>query len=269
MGITAVAEQRGPSIWRRAVVLGYGLLAYLAFLVTVLYYVGFLANVGVPKGIDEGAVGPLAEAVVIDVGLIALFGIQHSVMARAWFKDRWTRIVPEPIERSTFVLFASVGLLVIAWLWRPVPTIIWELDGVAGSLLWGVYGLGLAIVVLSTFQISHTEFAGLQQVYSYFQGRDPTPIPFQTSGFYQYVRHPMMTGLLLWFWATPLMTGGHLLLAGMFSLYIVFGTRLEERMLLDIYGDEYVEYRKAVPMFFPRPWRSRFPTGSEQEGTSK
>lgn len=241
---------------RRVLVLGYGLLAYLVFLVSVLYYIGFLANVGVPSGIDEGTVAPLAKAVVVDVGLIASFGLQHSVMARPWFKTRWTRAIPEPVERSTYVLLASVVLLAVAWWWHPLPTVVWEINGVAGWILWGGYGLGWGIVILSTFQISHTELFGLQQVYAYFRGREPPSIPFQTPGFYQYVRHPLMTGLLLAFWTTPYMTVGHLLFAVGFTSYILIGVRLEERMLVAAYGDEYRQYRRAVPMFFPRPGRS-------------
>lgn len=261
-----MTDHRPPPAWRRAAVLGYGLLAYVAFLASVLYYVGFLANVGVPSGIDEGAVVPLTEAVAVDVGLVALFGIQHSVMARGWFKDRWTRVVPEAVERSTYVLVASVLLVAIAWVWRPIPTVVWAFDGAAAVALWGVFGLGLATVVVSSFQISHAELFGLQQVYAYYQGRDPSPVPFQTPGLYQYVRHPLMTGLLLWFWATPQMTVGHLVFAGGFSAYILAGVRLEERMLLDAYGAEYREYREAVPMFFPRPWQWSDSTVNDRDG---
>lgn len=142
---------------------------------------GFLANVGVPTGIDEGTVVPVGEAVAVDVGLIALFGVQHSVMARSWFKDRWTRLVPEPVERSTYVLTASLVLLAVAWLWRPIPTVVWDIDGAGAVALWGVFGLGLAIVV-SSFQISHAGLFGLQQVYAYARGREVSPVPFQTPG---------------------------------------------------------------------------------------
>lgn len=262
-----MTERPEKPVWHRAAVLGYGLLAYLLFVLTLLYYVGFLANVGVPKGIDDGPVVPLVEVIVVDLGLIALFAVQHSVMARSWFKDRWTRVVPPPTERSTFVLVASVVLMAVAWFWRPGPTVVWDIDGTAGWVLWGAYGLGLAIVILSSFQISHTELFGIQQVYAYYQGRDPAPIPFQTPGLYRYVRHPLMTGLLLWFWATPHMTVGHLLFSGGFTVYILFGIRLEERMLSDIYGEKYREYRRTVPMLVPRPWRSVESESGEQDGT--
>jgi len=253
----------------RVFALGYGLLAYLAFLFTVLYYVGFLANVGVPSGIDEGSTGPLVEAVAIDGGLIVLFGLQHSVMARSWFKDRWTRVVPDPIERSTFVLGSALVLLALAWFWRPLPTTIWDVDGPAGWVLWGVFGLGLAIVVLSSCQISHTSLFGLRQVYEYYRGRSSSPPPFQTPGLYRYVRHPLMTGILLWIWATPHMTLGHLLLAGGLTVYVLVGTRLEERTLIDVHGEAYREYRRTVPMLLPRPGTSvdsmSDETGSGQE----
>ena len=241
---------------RRLLVLGYGLVAYLAFLFTVLYYVGFLANVGPPSGIDEGSTGPLVEAVAIDGGLIVLFGLQHSAMARPWFKNRVTRVIPEPIERSTFVLSSALVMLALAWFWRPLPTVVWEIDGPAAWILWGVFGLGLAIVVLSSYQISHTSLFGLRQVYEYYRGRDSSPPPFQTPGLYRYVRHPLMTGILLWIWATPQMTLGHLLFAGGLTVYVLVGTRLEERMLMDVHGDAYREYRRTVPMFFPRPGTS-------------
>lgn len=237
----------------RVTVLGYGLVAYLAFLFTVLYYVGFLVNVAVPNGIDEGSTGPVMQSVAINIGLISLFGLQHSVMARSWFKDRWTRFIPDPVERSTFVLSSALVLLTIAWFWQPLPAVIWAIDGPGAGVLWGVFGVGVAIVVLSSFQISHASLFGLQQVYDYYSGREFDPPSFQTPGFYQYVRHPLMTGLILWFWATPRMTVGHLLFAGGFTIYILVGTHLEERMLLDIHGEAYREYRQTVPRLFPRP----------------
>lgn len=264
-----MAEQDDTPALYRVSVLGYGLFAYLVFQVSILYYVGFLANVGVPKGIDEGAVGPMANAVAVNVGLIALFGLQHSVMARSWFKDRWTRVVPDPIERSTFVLASAIVLLAIAWFWRPLPTVIWDIGGLAGWLLWGVSGLGLVIVILSSYQISHTRLFGLRQVYDYYRGQEFSAVPFQTPGFYQYVRHPLMTGILLWFWLTPQMTVGHLLFAGGFSIYILVGTRLEERMLMDVHGDAYWKYRQQVPMFFPRPGRSVTSVSDEPESSQE
>lgn len=257
-----------PPVWRRLSVLGYGLLAYLAFQVSTLYYVGFLANVGPVSGIDEGPAVPLAEAVVVNVGVIALFGLQHSGMARSRFKDRVSAAIPEPIQRSTYVLAASVLLLAIAWVWRPIPTVVWDVGGPLAWVLWGVFGLGLVVVVVSSFQIDHYELFGLRQVYAYYRGRGPEPVPFQTPGFYRYVRHPLMTGLLMWFWATPHMTVGHLLLAAGFTAYIVVGVRLEERILLDAYGERYREYRRQVPMFVPRPWRSFEPGRGSREETA-
>lgn len=254
-------------LWQRTAVLGYGVLAYLALLVTLLYYVGFLANL-VPKGIDEGATVTLAEAVAVDLGLIVLFGLQHSVMARSRFKDRWTRLIPEAIERSTYVLTASVLLLAIAWLWRPIPTVLWDIDGPARWIFWGVFCLGVILVVVASFQINHAELWGLQQVYAFFRGRDPPEVPFQTPGLYRYVRHPLMAGLVLWFWATPHMTVGHLLFAAGFTGYILVGVRLEERMLIDVHGEVYREYRDTVPMLFPRPGRTVGLVSGERDTTS-
>lgn len=260
------AHPEKPSLYRGAV-LGYGLVAYLVFLFTIVYYVGFLANVTVPNGIDEGSSGPVAESIVINIGLISLFGLQHSVMSRSWFKDRITRVIPEPTERSTYVLSSALVLLAISWVWRPLPTVIWDLSGSARWILWGVFGLGVAIVVLSSYQISHTSLFGLQQVYDYYKNRETEPPSFQTPGFYRYVRHPLMTGVILWFWATPQMTVGHLLFAGGFTIYIVIGTHLEENMLLDIHGEAYEEYRQTVPRFFPRPGTAvdSFPDDAKKE----
>lgn len=264
-----MAARGAAPAWRRVSVFGYGLFAYLAFQLTVVYYVGFLADVGVPKGVDGGPVVALSEAVAVDVGLIALFGIQHSGMARSWFKDRWTRVVPEPAERSTYVLASSVVLLAIAWLWRPIPTVVWDVGGPAGWALWGVFALGLVVIVLSSAQISHSELFGLRQVYAYYRGLEPSPIPFQTPGLYRYVRHPLMTGMLLWIWATPHMTVGHLLFSAGFTAYILVGVRLEEQMLLEAHGEEYREYRQSVPMLFPRPWQSVDPASDEQDGATE
>lgn len=246
----------GKPLLARLPIVGYGLVAYLAFLFIVVYYVGFLANVGVPSGIDEGATDPVVGSVAINGGLIALFGFQHSVMARTGFKDRLTRLIPDAIERSTFVLGSSIVLFTVAWFWRPLPSVLWDVGGLAGWVLWGVFALGLGIVVLSSFQISHTSLFGLQQVFDYYRGRESSPPSFQTPGFYRYVRHPLMTGILLWFWATPHMTVGHLLFAGGFTVYVLVGTQIEERMLIDVHGDAYREYRQVVPRFFPRPGRS-------------
>lgn len=251
--MTTHPERRLPN---RVGILAYGLVAYLVFLLSILYYIGFLANVVVPNGIDEGAVGSTVPSIATDLGLLAIFGIQHSLMARSWFKDRWTRLIPEPIERSTYVLTSALVLLVAALLWRPIPTVVWDVAGVAGWAFWAVFGLGVVLVIVSSFQISHPRLFGLQQVWDAFTGRASAPVQFQTPGFYRYVRHPLMTGLLLWFWATPHMTVGHLLFAGGFSVYILAGTRLEERMLMEDLGAEYRAYRQAVPMFFPRVGRS-------------
>lgn len=261
-----MTAQNQRSALYRASILGYGLIAYAAFQLLVLYYIGFLANVVVPKGIDEGVTGPTAQAFAINIGLITLFGLQHSVMARGWFKTRWTRLIPEPIERSTYVLSSVIVLFAIAWFWRPLPTVIWDIDGLAGWAIWGVFGLGLVIIILSSSQIDHASLFGLKQVYAFYRGREFSPPSFQTPGFYRYVRHPLMTGTLLWVWATPHMTVGHLLFAAGFTVYILVGTHLEEQMLLDAYGEDYEAYRRRVPRFFPRQGKA-VDSGSFEEGT--
>lgn len=240
---------------RRVSVLGYGLLVYVVTQLLIVYLIGFLANVGVPNGINDGRAGPVGEAVAINLGLITLFGVQHSVMARSWFKDRWTRIIPESIERSTYVLFSSLALLAVAWWWQPLPSVIWDINGIGRWILWAGFGFGWFIVLLSTFQISHTELFGLQQVYAFYRNRAAPTIPFQTPGLYQYVRHPLMTGVFLGIWVTPQMTVGHLLFAVGFSVYILIGVHFEEETLIDAYGEQYEQYRQDVPKFVPRPWQ--------------
>lgn len=263
-----MATQSPQSALYRASILGYGLIAYLAFQLLVLYYIGFLANVVVPKGIDEGVTGPTAQAFAINIGLIALFGLQHSGMARGWFKTWWTRLIPEPIKRSTYVLISAIVLFTIAWFWRPLPTVIWDINGLAGWAIWGVFGLGLAIIILSSSQIDHASLFGLKQVSAFYSGREFSRPSFQTPGFYRYVRHPLMTGTLLWVWATPHMTVGHLLFAAGFTVYILVGTHLEEQMLLEAHGESYEEYRRRVPRFFPRPGKA-VGSGSFEDGTSE
>lgn len=258
-------QSQHPALYR-ASILGYGLIAYAAFQLLVLYYIGFLANVVVPKGIDEGVTGPTAQAFAINIGLIALFGLQHSGMARGRFKTRWTRLIPQPVERSTYVLSSAIVLFAIAWFWRPLPTVIWDINGLAGWAIWGVFGLGLAVIIISSSQIDHASLFGLKQVYAFYRGREFSPPSFQTPGFYRYVRHPLMTGTLLWVWATPHMTVGHLVFAAGFTVYIFVGTHLEEQMLLNAHGEEYKEYRRRVPRFFPRPWKA-LDSGSFEEGT--
>lgn len=252
---------------RRYFVGGYSLLAYLVFLASLLYGIGFLANIGVPKGIDEGPGVPLIKSLTIDVALLGLFAVQHSVMARSWFKKRLTRIIPEPAERSTYVLFSSLTLFALYLWWQPMTTEIWTVTGVVAILIWSLYVLGWLIAVSSTFLIDHSRLFGLRQAYAYLQGKDLPPQNFQIPGFYRYVRHPLLAGFLLAFWSTPQMTAGHLLFAIATTGYIVIGAKLEERVLVNIFGDTYRQYRQDVPMFIPRPGRTASSTSDYTDDT--
>jgi len=236
---------------RRIVVFSYGVACYGVFLVTLLYAIGFLGNFGVPKSIDSRPEGSVAVALAIDAGLLALFALQHSVMARPWFKRMWTRFVPEPAERSTYVLFSSVAMLLMFWQWRAIGGVLWHVDGVAQAMIYALYGLGLGIVLLSTFLISHFDLFGLRQVYLYLVGRKYTHLQFRTPALYKHVRHPLYVGWLLTFWAAPIMTVAHLFFAIMTTAYILVAIRFEESDLIAVHGEKYKQYRKQVPMLVP------------------
>jgi protein-S-isoprenylcysteine O-methyltransferase Ste14 len=233
--------------------LAYGLLVYLFVLATFLYAVGFVGNFVVPKPIDGGAAAPLAEALVVNLALLALFAVQHSVMARRSFKRWWTRIVPPAVERSTFVLAATLLLALLMWQWRPIAQpVVWSIsDPVASGLLLGVFWLGWAVLFVSTFLINHFELFGLAQVHAYATGRQAPPPEFRTPLFYRYVRHPLYVGFLLAFWAVPVMTAGHLLFSAACTGYILVGIWFEERDLIAQFGDRYRRYRQEVSMLVP------------------
>lgn len=233
----------------------YAAAVYLFFLAVLGYAVGFFADLGVPKGIDQGTRVPVPVAAGIDLLLLLLFAVQHTVMARPWFKRRWTRIVPAPAERPTFVLAASLVLALVFWLWQPIGGIAWNLPGPGALALWVVYLAGWALALSSTFQISHFDLFGLRQAWLYARGVSYTALPFTERGLYRHIRHPLMTGFVLVFWSAPSMTAGHLLFAVTATGYILAGIALEERDLIRSLGDTYTAYRARVPALIPRPPR--------------
>jgi methanethiol S-methyltransferase len=237
----------------------YGIFAYVIFLPTFLYAIGFIGNLVVPKSIDSGLTTALPEAIGVNLALLGGFAIQHSVMARPGFKRLWTRIVSPAIERSTYVLLASLVLILLFWQWRPIPTPIWTVtDPRVVLTLQVIFWLGWLILLFSTFLLNHFELFGLQQVFARAAKRDlPTP-EFRTPLFYRYVRHPLYLGFLISFWATPVMSAGHLLFSAGASGYILVGIWFEERDLIAVFGDRYRRYREQVGMLLPlRSGRAR------------
>lgn len=232
----------------------YGVVCYLVFFLAFLYLIGFLGNFLVPKSIDTGEGAALATALLINVGLIALFGLQHSIMARPGFKAWWTKIVPTSVERSTYVLLTSLILILLYWQWRPMTQVIWQADAAwSQAVLWGVFGAGFLLVLLSTFVIDHFDLFGLRQVFLNLRRKPYTHSPFKVTFFYKFVRHPLYVGWFLAFWGTPTMTLGHLIFAVGMSGYILIAIRYEERDLETFLGQNYTKYKERVPMLIPRP----------------
>ena len=251
---------------KRYLMVGYGAAAYLLFLAVFLYLVAFVGNFLVPRTVDHGVSAPIGEAVLVNMALLGLFGLQHSVMARPGFKARWTRLVPPSIERSTYVMLSNVVLVLLYWQWRTMPAVIWEVELPLGRLaLWTLFGLGWGIALASTFMINHFDLFGLRQVYLAWRAKPDTDLDFHVRFFYRLVRHPLMLGFLIAFWAAPTMTAGHLLFSITMTGYILIATQFEERDLVAALGDDYRNYRREVPALLPLGRRPRRGPGQPAE----
>jgi methanethiol S-methyltransferase len=237
----------------------YGIIAYLLFVAAILYGIGFVGDFEwVPKGINDGVPTTLFSAILINVSLLLLFAVQHNVMARKWFKDWWTRFVPRPIERSTYVAVSSLILLLLYWQWRPIPEVVWHVDSTIGlGILRVLYFGGWALVLVSSFVIDHFELFGLKQVWQHYKGREHLSAPFSERSLYRWVRHPLMLGFLIAFWSAPTMTLGRLLFALMATVWILIAIQIEERDLQRFLGEPYRDYRARTPMLLPLPRKNR------------
>lgn len=234
----------------------YGLASYLFFFVSFLYWIGFVGGLPLPRAVDDGPAAPPAAAAVIDLALVAVFGLQHSLMARQGFKRAWTRVVPRALERSTYVLASTLALLLIVWQWRPIAQpLAWSVSGLPATILQGLFWLGWGVLLASSFMLDHFELFGLRQSVGPWMGLRETAPEFRTPMLYRHVRHPIYLGALVGFWATPRMTAGHLLLAAGFTAYVMVGIRFEERDLVALFGTRYAEYRRRVGMLWPRSVR--------------
>ncbi len=251
MTTVTTTETKSTAIGRAATAI-YGAVAYTIFFATFCYAAGFLGNFLVPKSIDSGTPGPLWASIAINVGLLGLFGVQHSVMARPGFKQVWTKIIPKPVERSTFVLATCVCLGLMYWFWQPLPQTIWSVQDPAGrGVMWAICAAGWMMVFLSTLMINHFDLFGLRQTLTHAMGKRYEPLGFRVNGFYKFVRHPIMVGFMIAFWATPDMTAGHLLFAVVCTGYILVALQFEERDLENHLGARYREYKRQVGGLVP------------------
>jgi len=245
----------------------YGSVCYLVFLGTFLYAIGFLGDFGVPKPMDSMPHLPFLQALVIDLVLLGVFALQHSIMARPWFKAAWTRVVPAPVERSTYVLFSSLALLLLYWKWEPLGGVVWNVSTPAGVFVVNLlYAAGWLMVLVATFLINHFDLFGLRQVWLYLQGRPYTQLRFRTPGPYRFVRHPLYVGWLMVFWSAPLMTSAHLVFAIATTAYIFIAIQFEERDLVRFHP-EYADYRRQVSMIVPL--RGPLPVESAGQGAKR
>ena len=238
---------------QKIIIFIYGILAYVIFLIAFLYAIGFVGNYLVPKGIDSGEELSTTYSLIINLVLLSLFAIQHSVMARPAFKKWWTSLIGEAAERSTYILLSSLALLLLYWQWQPMTAVVWEIEhAILSKILLGIFALGWVIVFLSTFMINHFELFGLLQIFNNLKNKTSRPSKFQMNFFYKLVRHPLMLGFIIAFWATPYMTVGHLLFAAVTTIYILIAVKyLEEKDLRDALGKRYEQYQKEVPMLIP------------------
>jgi len=237
----------------RFIIMLYGLIAYLAFFGVILYTIGFVGNIVVPKSIDGEVTAPFTEALLVNIGILALFAIQHTIMARKWFKDWFTKIIPAAAERSTFVLLASAILALLYWKWQPMGGTIWTLTGVWATIMHILFWAGWALLFLSSFLINHFDLFGLKQVYLNMARKEYEGPQFMMPSLYKMTRHPLYLGIIMGIWATPTMSMGHLVFAITSTAYILFGIQFEERDLIRIHGADYIKYKKQVPMLFPIP----------------